>query len=98
MPGKTAGLNTLSRRDGTDTARLSAEDNIARFCEHDGIFIHFSRAASGWRALATGALKPWWLKLTLSRQRKQNGTKQNTFTNNNTNANKKIITEVTDNA
>ena len=47
------------------TGTVTHSDQTARFCEHDGIFIRFSRAGSNWYALATGALKPWWLKLRL---------------------------------
>lgn len=75
----------------------SGGDNIARFCEHDGIFIHFSRARSSWQALATGALKPWWLTLKPFRATKQaiqKARQQNKNTNNKKNA--KI--EVTENA
>ncbi|MBT8120176.1 MAG: hypothetical protein KJN89_10710 [Gammaproteobacteria bacterium] len=36
---------------------------IAHFCEHDGIFISFTRARTTWHALAPCAIKPWWLFL-----------------------------------
>ena len=66
-------------------------NSTARFCEHDGIFIRFSRAAgSTWRALASGALKPWWLKLSTHKQTKHALTEKMTR--------KMQETEVTDNA
>ena len=36
---------------------------FVHFCEHDGIYIHFTKARSTWHALAPCALKPWWLFL-----------------------------------
>ena len=42
-------------------------NEFAHFCEHDGIFIHFTRARATWRAQAPCALKPWWLSLKLTR-------------------------------
>lgn len=41
------------------------QNNIAQFCEHDGIFIQFTQARTTWHALAPCALKPWWLFLKL---------------------------------
>jgi hypothetical protein len=38
-------------------------NEVAHFCEHDGIFIRFTRARTTWHALAPCALKPWWLFL-----------------------------------
>jgi len=38
-------------------------DEVAYFCEHDGIFIRFTQAKTTWHALAPCALKPWWLSL-----------------------------------
>ncbi|NOR42395.1 MAG: hypothetical protein GQ572_03595 [Gammaproteobacteria bacterium] len=38
-------------------------DEVAHFCEHDGIFIRFTRARETWHALAPCALKPWRLSL-----------------------------------
>jgi len=38
-------------------------NEVAHFCEHDGVFIRFTRARSTWLALAPCALKPWWLFL-----------------------------------
>lgn len=40
-----------------------SQSEIAHFCEHDGICIHFTRARTTWHALAPCALKPWWLFL-----------------------------------
>ena len=42
-------------------------DEMAHFCEHDGICICFTQARSTWHALAPCALKPWWLFLKPSR-------------------------------
>jgi len=42
-------------------------NNMAHFCEHDGICINFTQAKSTWHALAPCALKPWWLFLNPSR-------------------------------
>lgn len=38
-------------------------NDIAHFCEHDGICISFTRARTTWHALAPCAVKPWWLFL-----------------------------------
>ncbi len=38
-------------------------EEVAHFCEHDGICIRFTRAETTWHALAPSALKPWWLFL-----------------------------------
>ncbi|MFV2004343.1 MAG: hypothetical protein ACC650_04015 [Gammaproteobacteria bacterium] len=51
-------------------------DDIAHFCEHDGICISFTQARSSWHALATCALKPWWLFLNPLRQNTQNNRKK----------------------
>ena len=40
-----------------------SRNEIAHFCEHDGIYIHFTQARTTWHALAPCALKPWWLFL-----------------------------------
>lgn len=40
-----------------------SRNEIAYFCEHDGIRINFTRARATWHALAPCALKPWWLFL-----------------------------------
>ncbi len=51
----------------------ASRDEIAHFCEHDGICINFTRASSTWRALAPCALKPWWLFLnTLKKEIRKN--------------------------
>jgi hypothetical protein len=50
----------------------ATRDQIAHFCEHDGIFIRFTRARKSWHAMAPCALKPWWLFLDpLKKQEKQ---------------------------
>ena len=58
-------------------------DNIAQFCEHDGIYISFTRARSTWHALAPCALKPWWLFLEPLRKKQQDN-KTNKITNTDT--------------
>ena len=40
-----------------------SRNDVAHFCEHDGIYIRFTRARTTWHALAPCALKPWWLFL-----------------------------------
>ena len=45
-----------------------AQNNMAYFCEHDGICIRFTQAGfthakSSWHAITPCALKPWWLFL-----------------------------------
>ena len=40
-----------------------SRNDIAHFCEHDGICICFTQASTTWHALAPCALKPWWLFL-----------------------------------
>ena len=50
-----------------------SRNEIAHFCEHDGICINFTRARATWHALAPCALKPWWLFLQpLKRNLQQN--------------------------
>ncbi|NOQ89382.1 MAG: hypothetical protein GQ549_00380 [Gammaproteobacteria bacterium] len=51
------------------------QNNMAQFCEHDGISIYFTNAGTtqkrtAWHALAPCALKPWWLFLNPLRQAK----------------------------
>ena len=68
-------------------------ENIAHFCEHDGICISFTRARSTWHALAPCALKPWWLFLEpLRKKQKQQDNNTNKITNTD------IDIEVTENA
>ncbi len=50
----------------------TTNSKVALFCEHDGIFIRFTRARTTWQALATCALKPWWLVLKPLRKNRQN--------------------------
>ena len=43
-------------------------NDVAYFCEHDGICIKFTQAVltngrTSWRAIVPCALKPWWLFL-----------------------------------
>ena len=81
--------------------------DIAHFCEHDGIYISFTRARTTWRARAPSAIKPWWLFLEPLRKnlRKDMLNKlmreQNDKIQNNDTRTTKIIneeTEVTENA
>ncbi len=41
----------------------TSRNEVAHFCEHDGVSIRFTRARTSWQALAPCALKPWWLFL-----------------------------------
>lgn len=52
-------------------------ENIAHFCEHDGICISFTRARTTWHALAPCALKPWWLFLNPLRREEHRNLKGN---------------------
>jgi hypothetical protein len=45
------------------TDHQTNRDEVAHFCEHDGIRIQFTRASTTWQAHAPCALKPWWLFL-----------------------------------
>ena len=79
----------------------ASRDEIAHFCEHDGICINFTRARSTWRALAPCALKPWWLflnplKKDITRNMHDKHIKKNKITTNAAHDAEKI--EVTDNA
>ena len=40
-----------------------SRNDVAHFCEHDGVYIRFTRARTTWHALAPCAFKPWWLFL-----------------------------------
>ena len=44
-------------------AHQTTRDEIAHFCEHEGIFIRFTQAGAAWHAHLPSALKPWWLYL-----------------------------------
>lgn len=50
-------------RDLAFNKHQTSRNDIAHFCEHDGICINFTPARSTWHALAPCALKPWWLFL-----------------------------------
>ena len=55
----------------------TSKDEIAHFCEHNGIYINFTRARTTWRARAPSAFKPWWLFLEpLRKNLKQSSGKQ----------------------
>ena len=71
-------------------------DEMAHFCEHDGICIYFTNAGStqrrtAWHALAPCALKPWWLFLNPLRRNKPSDNQKNKTTKNA--ANDAVITE-----
>ena len=40
-----------------------SRNEVAHFCEHDGISIQFRRARTTWRALLPSTLRPWGLTL-----------------------------------
>ena len=86
-------------------------NDIAHFCEHDGICISFTRARASWHALAPCAVKPWWLFLaplrrglreTLNENKRNNIEQQaDNQKKNNATSTEKIINrdiEVTENA
>lgn len=54
-------------------------DEIAHFCEHDGIHISFTRASSTWLAQTPCAFKPWWLSLQPIRQNIEEASPSNTM-------------------
>jgi hypothetical protein len=68
-------------------------NEVAHFCEHDGIFIRFTRARATWHALAPCALKPWWLSLKPIRKKSENDS-HNKITTKNTAENAGIIEEI----
>jgi len=76
----------------------ASRDEIAHFCEHDGICINFTRARATWHALAPCALKPWWIFLNPLKKDTRNNmhNKKNKITTNAAHDAEKI--EVTDNA
>ncbi len=59
-------LDRLNRMISNITFNYHQTDrnDVAHFCEHDGIYIRFTQARATWHALAPCALKPWWLFLT----------------------------------
>ena len=66
-------------------------NDMAQFCEHDGICIYFTNAGTTqkrttWHALVPCALKPWWLFLKPSRinplRRNKQSNKKNKITKN----------------
>ena len=38
-------------------------DEVAHFCQHDGVRIWFSRTRTTWRSIGPSAIKPWWMIL-----------------------------------
>ena len=72
-------------------------ENIAHFCEHDGICINFTRARTTWHALAPCALKPWWLFLEPLRKNLKKNKQQKNNNNKITSKNIELI-EVKENA
>lgn len=74
----------------------TSRNDMAQFCEHDGICIYFTNAGStrkrtAWHALAPCALKPWWLFLNPLRRNKPSDNQKNKTTKNA--ANDAVITE-----
>jgi hypothetical protein len=66
-------------------------DEIAHFCQHEGIRIRFTRARTTWHSLGPSAVKTWWLILEpLRRLSDRNDSRVN-------NKNNEVI-EVTENA
>lgn len=60
----------------------TSRNDMAQFCEHDGICIYFTNAGStrkrtAWHALAPCALKPWWLFLNPLRRNKPSDSQKN---------------------
>jgi len=74
-----------------------SRNNVAHFCEHDGVTIRFTRARTTWHALAPCALKPWWLFLEPLKKNIRDKLTDNTKTKQQE-ITKKIATEVTENA
>ena len=75
----------------------TSRNDMAQFCEHDGICIYFTNAGStrrrtAWHALAPCALKPWWLFLNPLRRKKPSDSQNNKTTKNA--ANDAVITEI----
>ena len=66
-------------------------DEIAHFCQHDGIRVRFTRARTTWHSLGPSAVKPWWMILEPLRTLSQ--TKDSQADNNNNE-----VIEVTENA
>ncbi len=65
----------------------ASRNDMAQFCEHDGICIYFTNAGStrrrtAWHALAPCALKPWWLFLNPLRRNKPSDGQENSQSNN----------------
>jgi hypothetical protein len=50
-------------RDLAFNKHQTSRNDIAHFCEHDGICINFTPVRTTWHALAPCAIKPWWLFL-----------------------------------
>ena len=78
---------------------LAAEpgrDEIAHFCNHQGIRIKFTRARTTWHSLGPSAIKPWWMILEPLRTRPARTGKLERDTRNTNNNNKAV--EVTENA
>jgi hypothetical protein len=91
-------------RDLAFNKHQASRNDIAHFCEHDGICINFTPVRSTWHALAPCALKPWWLFLQPLRNKSQaDAHNQTTAERNKETTVQKITTinadtEVTDNA
>lgn len=74
-------------------ARKPGRDEVAHFCEHQGIKRIFTRARTTWQALTPSAVKPWWMILDPMKHRTHDTDIQNRSSNNN-----KTVTEVDKNA
>jgi len=90
-------------RDLAFNKHQTSRNDIAHFCEHDGICINFTPVRTTWHALAPCALKPWWLFLQPLRNKTQETNKAtNLETDKETTAQKittkNADTEVTENA
>jgi len=66
-------LEELNRalRDLAFNKHQISRNDIAHFCEHDGICINFTPVRTTWHALAPCAIKPWWLFLQPLRNKTQ---------------------------
>lgn len=74
-------------------ARKPGRDEVAHFCEHQGIRRRFTRVRTTWQALTPSAVRPWWIILDPMKH-----STHNTDTNNKSSDNNKIVNEVFDNA
>lgn len=73
--------------------RKPGRDEVAHFCEHDGIKLRFTRARTTWQALTPLAVRPWWIILNPIKHKMHSTDTQDKYSHNN-----KIDIEVHDNA